>query len=460
MTTRTTYAGLTTAAGDHLSRALAGCTRPGPEGPSHPAEGTYLVDSVGDLADALAHLGRTILGPIGAVSPSGRSRTARDLDLVERLAERARARDWSAPTPPAPDPAADVARAAALIRGAADLWATHHSPEGAPRSPEASRMRHPATLGAATREWRELVRAAAALADSVVAATDASIGTSTSARAGAASGHPGPACPDPVANLRDFPRPAGRADASPAEPPELPVARPPIRRGADPLAEIADRVDRIQRTTWALARSGEAPAPAMAVTAAIGALLAKGAAEAHVRAADSAPTETQREEHLGRADRARAEQAHWEQVARRVEPIRTAHPQRTALQIERLDLQRLLTSALAVSEPAALAGSAHGLTRALADYRVVAEHLATALLAAHRRGEIHVHGRALPNETLSRRPELLHAKLVDGVVRAPTLVVRRLEEDYRALSSGRRPTAGAGDRTRPAAPGADRSPAA
>ena len=44
-------------------------------------------------------------------------------------------------------PGAALAEAALLIRSAADLWATHHCADGRPRSPEASRMRHPSTLG-------------------------------------------------------------------------------------------------------------------------------------------------------------------------------------------------------------------------------------------------------------------------------------------------------------------------
>ena len=111
----------------------------------------------------------TLTRPLAAgADRPGRRRGGPDARLLRSLETVARPRDWSEPSP-TDGPGADLAEAALLIRSAADLWATHHCADGRPRSPEASRMRHPSTLGAASREWRTLVAltatAAGALAE-------------------------------------------------------------------------------------------------------------------------------------------------------------------------------------------------------------------------------------------------------------------------------------------------------
>jgi hypothetical protein len=67
-----------------------------------------------------------------------------------------------------------------------------------------------------------------------------------------------------------------------------------------------------------------------------------------------------------------------------------------------------------------------------------------ALRTAHERGEVYLLGRALPNEALARRPDLLQAKLAGQIVVAPTVVVRRLEAALRAIVRERSQSSGGG----------------
>ena len=189
---RATYAELTHVAGRRLARALVAIESRGPREPrSNGSAAAYR-----DLADALAHLGSRLVTPIPRVPASGRSTRVRrgpDTHLLASLREVAQARNWDHPHP-VEGIAADLDRAAVLLRAAADLWATHHTPDGHPRSIEGSRMRHPATLGAALREWRWMVTLSAALA-------------------GALADHGSvpnlPADPDDHRELASFPLPAG-----------------------------------------------------------------------------------------------------------------------------------------------------------------------------------------------------------------------------------------------------------
>ena len=164
-----------------LTRRAAGCislahtsTQAGADDPQAQAA---LLAAHRDLAAALVHLGRTLARPMAAPRTEGadhpspgpfprRRRGGPDARLLRSLATEAVARDWCEP-PPGEGPAAELAQAARFIRTAADLWATHHDGAGRPRSAEASRMRHPAMLGAASREWRSLVALAAEAADAM-----------------------------------------------------------------------------------------------------------------------------------------------------------------------------------------------------------------------------------------------------------------------------------------------------
>ena len=95
-----------------------------------------------DLSFALAHLGRVLAQPAAGATDQGRRRARRhgpEARLLRDLERRGAPRDWSVSPPEDGTAARDLWESARAIRAAADLWATHHTPAGAPRSPESSR---------------------------------------------------------------------------------------------------------------------------------------------------------------------------------------------------------------------------------------------------------------------------------------------------------------------------------
>jgi hypothetical protein len=306
-------------------------------------------------------------------------------------------------------------------------------------------MRHPSVLGAATRQWRELVVVAGAVADQLVALVPpADPGDSSNVLAAGGAPSQAPACSEPLAALRQYPRPTPRPAAEDGRLVELTVARPSPRGEGDPLADALAQIDQVHRIMWLLAESGSAPAPILANVAAIGVALAQAAEAAHIRAGGAAEPDGEREGHLEAAAQASRYRSLWQAAATHIEPLRTPHPATSAVQLHRAELTREL--ARLASVPAEeLVPTARALSRACRDYCDLAELGQRALRTAHERGELHLLGRALPNEALTRRPDLLHAKLTGQVVPAPTVAVRRIEAAYRAIVRDRSgATAGGG----------------
>jgi hypothetical protein len=461
VTARTTYSDLTNAAAHELARGLhlaqrnavdperseADQHRPDQQWAEHDrAAGRSLLaamDAHRDLSAALAHLGRVLDLPPGGSGPTGRTarRGTADARLVRDLEERAAARDWTEPIPAEESVPGALWRASRLIRAAADLWTTHHTPGGAPRSPEASRMRHPAVLGAATRQWRDLVEVAGAVADQLVAL--AAPAESGEPDGQPASGHETDAgvtgrvrqvTDEAVSAVQSYPRPA-RPAATPVPLVDLPVARPSQPPGGcvDPLTEVVERIDAIHRMVWQLAEAGSAPAPLLANVAAIGMAVAQSAEAAHRRAGALVPPGPTRDCHREAADAALRSRSLWRAVATQVEPLRTPHPATSAVQVQRAELTRALAR-LTSAPVEGIEPTAEALSRASREYAELADLAQRALRSAHERGEIYLLGRALPNEALTRRPDLLQAKLAGQVVPAPTVVVRRLEAALRAIA--------------------------
>ncbi len=416
----TTYGHLTEQAARCIARAQVSISL---EGTAQRRPTTLDVTAHHDLAAALVHLGETLTRPLAcATTPAGRRRGGADARLLRALAAVARARDWSEPGP-VDGPGAALAEAALLIRSAADLWATHHSADGRPRSPEASRMRHPATLGAASREWRTLVALTAQAADAM-----------------AEHGRCATLTESVVADLRRFPHPRGH-DRSPADTGgllDLTVARPGVRRGQPPLEELSDRVARLRHLAWTLAEFGSAPATVHGNFAAIGVALHRATAHAHRLLADGTPIGPDRDRHLDAAARAEEGELRWREVADQVRALRTPHPSAHPIQIERLDIDRLLSRAVPSGVPLSRAEVGWSLSRIADSYSEVATHNAAALRTAQDRGDLLLIGRAIPTEALPRRPDLLEARLTDQVIPAPTTVITRLESSYRTLAKGPR----------------------
>lgn len=438
MSARTTYSGLTDAATAHLGQALS-LAEPGGDA-GEVLAGVDLRASVQAhraVSAALAHLGRVLARPPAPLDGAARPRTRRggpDARTLRTLARRGQPWDWST-EPPAPGTVGGSLWAAARsIRAAADLWATHQTPSGADRSPEASRMRHPAVLGAATREWRTLVRSAGEVADALVRNTE----------------RPGPASPDPavtaslddLAPLRDYPRPTVRPAQPGWESVSITVARPGTRTSLDPMTRIADGIDRVRHAAWLLAESGSGSAPALANLAAIAVMVNRAAGDVLDRAAalhrHTGPpgSDAVLERIEAAAARARVSAARWSVAAGLVADLRSPHPPTSVLQIERLDLGRLLEDARRTARGPRLVEVAEELGRQADRLSDMAAMNRRAARAAHERGDLYVLGRALPQESLARRPDLLEAKLMGRVVPAPAAVLRRLEEAYEAIAEG------------------------
>ncbi len=474
---RTTYAILTERAALRIARAQALASRPASQTPAAvTTHSSACTAAHRDLACALAHLGRTLgmpgsmplLAASDARSVKGRAArrrsgpnragevgaatlAARELGpsrtLLADLTTYGQAREWETPAP-VEGPAGDLAGAARLIRAAADLWATHHTSQGTPRGPEASRMRHPATLGAATRQWHDLVWLAAAAGEAVGHATSGATPTAArgaSDKALAADDTCDSPRPGGASNARTFPTvPVPSRAAAPFATTEhsldLTVCRPGVRRGQGPLTELSDRVDRLRHLAWASATPpGSAgtpgtPAIVLANLAAIGIALHEAAAEAHRRVGASVTGHT-RGAHWRAAEQAQAARAHWRDAAELIRCLRTPHPPTHPVQVERLDIHTLLRRIPARATGPQAADTAWALTRICATFGQVAGHNARGLIQLHEQGDLLMLGRGIPRDALGRRSDLLAARLNDRVVNAPTLVVDRLAAIYRALEA-------------------------
>jgi hypothetical protein len=478
VSTHTTYSDLTGSAAGHLSRAIAAlaedswhpatpeCSkqRPG-ERSGERADLDLAIAAHQDLSAALAHLGRVLSRPLARpldlpdssprddADPAPRRGGGPDARTLRTLARRARPRDWSSAPPADNTIARSLWEAARCARAAADLWATHQTLAGAPRSPEASRMRHPSVLGNATREWRALVHAAAEAADGLLATMEGSPATPPTRVGGSAPSAPGAE----LAPLLDYPRPKVHRAAPTVDGARphvaITVARPGGSVGPDLLGRVRDRVERLRHVAWVLAEAGTAPAPALANFAAIGVLVNRVAADAVEQAplgrghASSTGSGGGRDS-ADRARRALAALGHWSAVLGILADVRTPHPPTSALQIERLDLAQLLQEALRSASgptPSAVAGHTdlvrdpdlvEDLDLIAARYAEVAEMNLRAVRRAHERGELYVVGRAMPPDALVRRPDLVDAKLKGRLVPAPALIIQRLETAYNDVIGG------------------------
>ena len=420
MTTRTTFSDLTGDAQGHLRAAL---TETSCAIGTVPPPGVIAMHA--DLTSALAHLGRVLATPMPGSqrgSGSGWRRGGPPRRLVQELERAAQPWDWTRPAPAEESVAAHLRQSARLVRAAADLWATHQSPTGAPRTLESCRMRHPATFGAATRQWRDLTSLAHSVAQAILGSDREELATARDQETD----------PPAMDRLRRFPRIT--SDPSSSHVVDLTVARPSGGVvGSDPLAQIAELVNRVRQATWALAEAGSAPAPVLTNTAAIGMLLHRAASQAHSRAAQDHPDRAL--QHRDAASQHHRAAAQWAEIARQVTAIRTAHPSLTALQIERLDLARLLERSSSRGYAVDRERAARELARSATSFDEVALFHQRAVGCTQQRAELYVVGRTLTHELLRRRPDLLHAKLTDRLVPAPMVVVRRLQDAYRAVGA-------------------------
>lgn len=377
--------------------------------PRLPLDGTALLDALTahrDLSHGLATLGRALAttGARASVGGPARARGATEL-LLRRIELRAAARPWDAGDPEGPC-AGLLLGSARLIRAAADLWATHHTADGTPRSPEAGRMRHPSVLGAVWREWHALAGLAADVADDLDE-TAGALNVAAGLRSAVAA----------------YPRsPEGTAGTAPAAV-RLPVAHPPLPASRQPLVELDARLGRLHTLAWDLAHRGRAPAHVLRILAAIGAAVSSAAA-ACGEGPGAQRTGGQRPRTTPESARAGA----WQAVVEALDPIQTLHESRTSLQLERLRIVRLL-ECVPTGSPLRH-DAAPSLSNMAEAYAQLATMNVRGLRRAHERGDVLVMGRAIPGNIIGRRRDLLHAKLLDTAVPAPTACIELLERRY------------------------------
>ena len=448
-----------------------------------------------DLLAALAHLGRVLTRPPGVPgegSPRAARRHGPGSRLLRDLERRGRARDWTDPTPEPGTAARDLRDSARLIRAAADLWVTHTTLAGAPRSPEASRMRHPSVLGAATREWQELVNVAGRVAAAIVRRADSSTEQVVAGDAhhsdvgagGRAGGDPagvGGTAPSlqqealliAVEAFRAFPTLAASPTPTPSESPtrgrgastrgrgastrsrvastrsrvDIGLARPGRRPVTDPITGITDAVDRLHRLAWILAERGTGSIPALANFAAIGVLISEAALAAHARHPHPGRAPAGAGPDLSDLRPLRELAAAWSEVAAELAPLRSPHPATTSLQRERAEVAAMVQRMARLAPAPETAAAA--LQQACLDYREVAVLNLRALQATSDRGDLYVAGGAITPEALRRRPDLLAAKLGGGIVAAPEGTIRQAESAYQSVMGAGTDTAA--DRNPPAA---------
>lgn len=376
-----------------------------------------------DLTAALAHLGQTIIQPPGTrpLRPVTGPATAQPTTIqaaartVQQLAATGQARDWTAPQSSVPAALA-CSQAARQLRIAADLLATHRDSQGRERSPEAVRLRHPAVLGAALREWNDLVDQTGKAA------------TLVNQRAAEAA-----LDPQEVGPTNSFPEPVRVANPIP-EPLDLGVARPRIRTSEGPLVELADRVNYLRHAAWEQSQTDKPSAQILRNLAAIGATLNTAAAHTNRAAATLTQPGPDREAHHQTADQAMRAGDAWRSIGESIAYLRTPTQSMPAIELERMRINNLIRT-VTTDTPSTLAAPA--LTQIAAGFDQVADWNAQTLRAAHNRGDLHMAGAGIPNQHASACPEAATAKIHNDLVHVPTLVMKRIERAYTAVTTAR-----------------------
>jgi hypothetical protein len=280
-------------------------------------------------------------------------------------------------------------------------------------------MRHPAMLGAARREWRDLTELAADLARAL-AAKAAAAGQDRRALTGLAS----------------YPRPShtGTQRADRAALLDLTVARPGVRRAGAAADELHDRVTLLRHVAWAQAH-GRGPVCVLQNLVEVAARLHGAAADAHRRASREHGSDSA---HHSRAVlQAQRHAELWRAAAATVSdlrsPDRAAHP----VQMERMRIGRLLDAGL--RDPGLdPGGHADSLTALAASFDEVARFCREALLARHSRGDLLIRGGALTAGILAKDAELISHRLADTPAPLPVSMFPRIDAAFRALQD--RPT--------------------
>lgn len=363
------------------------------------------------LSRALLRLARVILAPPlgGASLPTARVLTP------ERQLEPVLCRLEVLVGDPVPDAlsglpsVARLGRACRCLGAAADLLATHRDAAGRDRSPESCRLRHPAFLGFALREWNQLLARAGELAVALSARAE-ELGVPQQ-HCRAVTGYPTP--------LTRTGLPAGPRLA-------VTVARPGGSRNTGRLGELAERLAAMRRQAWQVSSTGEVSVAAMLNLAAVGsALNAVVARLARVRSDDRTRGAEQVRLAATAADAANRARA-WVRVRAAISPLRSWPVPCPSFAPERRAVGRLLS---AISQDARRPARqlVNALAQLAAEFGQVADWQLRALRMPRFRASL-VRG----EQVLSPRPPQVGGSAVRTT---GSVVLRRVEEAYRAVAT-------------------------
>ncbi|MGB8021768.1 MAG: hypothetical protein WCF04_11120, partial [Candidatus Nanopelagicales bacterium] len=134
------------------------------------------------------------------------------------------------------------------------------------------------------------------------------------------------------------------------------------------------------------------------------------------------------------ADGAARRSEAWRVVAEQIAALRTPHPANHSIQMERIQIERILRHVTTTGAATPMPATAEALVRLVHCFDDIARYNVLGLRGAHSRGDVLIAGRAVPREVIAQRDDLLRARLTDTAVRAPRMSVRRVERAYRAVT--------------------------
>ena len=370
-----------------------------------------------DLLAALGSHGRQLLGSevrLAGIKVSAHPEP-QDSVAAELLTELARVGERDQVKEAVNSPVASSWRAAAAeVRAATDLLATHRDPAGGWRSPQAQELDHARVRADGFGELAALT---------VPVATAASRVAERAREAGLRWAEVDELVPG-TARLAEASRRcrqvAGRlATTSPLD--RLGVANPPVRTG-EPVVELGDRLVRLHRLAWHLTRAEQPGILTLADFAAAGVLVHQQAnslwqppTQGLPSAAGEPPAPQVWTPFTGGA-------AAWRLVHLQVRQLRTTNPASADVRAEVVAIRDLLAEVVgeARSNPHApssrqlqgvLVGAARGFSDIATWNRQVFDDLG-------RRHQIFIPGRYLSGNEVSNRIDLVKVKLSNGITAA------------------------------------------
>jgi hypothetical protein len=332
------------------------------------------------------------------------------------------------------------AAAAVRIRVATDLLATHRTPDGAERGPFAALLDEPTVRVAGLDGLAQLTRTAAGAADGLgLRAGQAGLSWAQVRRLVPTTKHVAALS----AQLHQLCAPTPGAGEQLAN---FGLARPSIRTDT-PVHELADRLARMHRGAWELARTGDVGVASLQDYAALGVVLhghAEAVLEPHALSRDGA---------AGPAARRSVAQVKqggvvWQLTHLRLRELRTATPGSPALRADLQRVRQLLGDLAPTGQPAgsAAAGTLDrrllatltGGLRSCCDIAGWNDHVLDDLAA---RGQLYLSATALTGDQIADRDDLIEAKLHRRIVRVPPGRIQSVRECYHAARALRPPSA-------------------